>query len=81
MRHELRDYVHDNLLASRSFSSQYLHKKPIEMLLEGFDKGEPHSAEDLQPPYPESLVRAFLSIAAGSGHGCIDVPGRTRSNS
>ena len=45
MRHELRDYVHDNLLASRSFSSQYLHKKPIEMLLEGFDKGEPHSAE------------------------------------
>ena len=45
MRHELRDYVHDNLLSSRSFSSQYFHKKPIEVLLKGFAKGEPHSAE------------------------------------
>jgi asparagine synthase (glutamine-hydrolysing) len=44
MRHELRDYVHDNLLASASFTSQYFHEKPIEMLLKGFARGEAHSA-------------------------------------
>lgn len=40
MRHELRDFVHDTVLASQSFTSQYLHRPVVEGLLESHRKGE-----------------------------------------
>ncbi|MDT3680722.1 MAG: asparagine synthase (glutamine-hydrolyzing) [Burkholderiaceae bacterium] len=39
MRHELRDFVHDTVLASGSFTSQYLHRAVVEDLLESHRKG------------------------------------------
>jgi asparagine synthase (glutamine-hydrolysing) len=40
MRRELRDFVHDTVLASQSFTSQYLHRPVVEGLLESHRRGE-----------------------------------------
>lgn len=40
MRRELRDFVHDTVLASQSFTSQYMDRAVVEGLLDSHDKGE-----------------------------------------
>lgn len=70
MRHELRDYIHDTVLSTQSFSYQYLRKEPVMRLLDtqAADQGcskEVFSLLVLELWHQQFIASSIASIAPG----------------
>lgn len=77
MRHELRDYIHDTLLAPESFSSQYLRKGTVTRLLDAQSHGQGCSKEVFSLLVLELWHREFIGASFDSvGYGPVRVSDR-----
>jgi asparagine synthase (glutamine-hydrolysing) len=66
MRHELRDFIHDTVLAKNSFSREYFNIDTVRQVLDSQSQGQGHSKEVFSLLVLELWHRQFVESSASA---------------
>jgi asparagine synthase (glutamine-hydrolysing) len=79
MRHELRDFIHDTVLAKNSFSREYFNIDTVRQVLDSQSQGQGHSKEVFSLLVLELWHRQFVESSASGAAASAAAPQDLRS--